>query len=88
MIARIGNHFSSKVSESTLQAEELPKLITGYWAKFVALTIRTDTWKTNRAALPLFKTARSVRGLLNGFGDMWELHYPGEQAERIDIPDT
>ncbi|SQF99602.1 putative O-linked N-acetylglucosamine transferase, SPINDLY family [Paucimonas lemoignei] len=93
-----GQHFCSRVSESLLNAMELPELVGADPDDMVRICTRIGTDADYRAALrdkvathrlttPLFDTLRFTRNFETAIEMMIEQHRPGIKADAIDVPD-
>jgi predicted O-linked N-acetylglucosamine transferase (SPINDLY family)/SAM-dependent methyltransferase len=98
VITARGQHFASRVSESLLNAMELPELVGDDHEDMVRIATRIGTDAEYRAALrrkvannrltaPLFDTARFTRDFELGIELMVEQRRGGAPLEHIDVPD-
>jgi protein O-GlcNAc transferase len=98
VITARGRHFASRVSESLLNAMELPELVGADPDDMVRIAKRIGTDGRYRAALrakveanrlttPLFDTLRFTRNLERAIELMTERQRSGLPQEQIDVPD-
>lgn len=98
VITSRGKHFSSRVSESLLNAMELPELVGVDHDDMVRIARRIGTDAGYRAALrtkvaanrlttPLFDTLRFTRNFETAIEMMTRQHRRGEKGAHIDVPD-
>jgi protein O-GlcNAc transferase len=96
VLTMLGGHFASRVSASLLGAIGLPELATADLAAYerTAIELACDPTRlaalraklaANRATMPLFDTARFVRGLERAYARMSELSRAGRPPEPIDL---
>lgn len=94
-----GKHFSSRVSESLLNAMQLPELVGEDFDDMVRIARRIGTDPAYRSALrekvaahrlttPLFDTLRFTRDFETGIELMIEQHRHGVKSAHIDVPDA
>ncbi len=99
VITARGRHFASRVSESLLNAIELPELVGTDHDDMVRIAKRIGTDPDFRAAIrrkvaanrltsPLFDTARFTRNFETAIEMMVARHRRGEAGEHIDVPDA
>ncbi len=93
-----GRHFASRVSESLLNAMELPELVGADPDDMVRIAKRIGTDAQYRAALrakvaanrlaaPLFDTPRFTRNFERAIEMMVDRHRSGAPVDHIDVPD-
>lgn len=98
VITARGRHFASRVSESLLNAMELPELVGSDADDMVRIALRVGTDAAYRAALrakvsanrlvaPLFDTARFTRDFEQGIELMVRRHQAGAPLDHVDVPD-
>ena len=98
VITARGRHFASRVSESLLNAMELPELVGSDPDDMVRITRRIGTdaayrkalrekVSANRLVAPLFDTARFTRDFESAIQMMVERHRAGLPAEHMDVVD-
>jgi predicted O-linked N-acetylglucosamine transferase (SPINDLY family)/SAM-dependent methyltransferase len=98
VITAKGKHFASRVSESLLNAMDLPELVGADYDDMVRIAKRIGTDASYRAALrdktrnnrltaPLFDTARFTRDFETGIEMMVEQNRSGAARAHIDVPD-
>jgi predicted O-linked N-acetylglucosamine transferase (SPINDLY family)/SAM-dependent methyltransferase len=98
VITARGRHFASRVSESLLNAMELPELVGNDADEMVRLARRFGTDEAyrnavrakverNRLSAPLFDTARFTRDFEKGIEMMVERHRAGTSPDHMDVPD-
>ncbi len=98
VITARGRHFASRVSESLLNAMELPELVGLDPEDMVRIATRIGTDAEYRTALrdkvaakrlsaPLFDTARFTRNFETGIRLMVDRHRDGLAADHIEVPD-
>jgi protein O-GlcNAc transferase len=98
VITARGHHFASRVSESLLNAMELPELVGSDHDDMVRIAKRLGSDADYRAALrqkvaanrpnaPLFDTARFTRDFETGIDRMVQRNRSGLAAGHIDLPD-
>lgn len=98
VITARGTHFSSRVSESLLNALELPELVGADHDDMVRIAKRIGTDADYRLALrnkvaanrltsPLFDTERYTRNFETAIEMMTDAHRSGVSAGHIDVPD-
>lgn len=91
-----GKAFAGRVAGSLLRAVGLPELVTNDFRQYEALAIRLATSPSdlaaikekltqNRAALPLFDTARFCRHLESAYVEMWKRYQQGEAPSRLVV---
>jgi predicted O-linked N-acetylglucosamine transferase (SPINDLY family)/2-polyprenyl-3-methyl-5-hydroxy-6-metoxy-1,4-benzoquinol methylase len=94
-----GHHFASRVSESLLNAIELPELVAQDKPHMIALAkrfandsaYRNDVrarLQANKLSAPLFDTLRFTRNFERAIEMMVELSHQGSAPHNIDVPDT
>jgi protein O-GlcNAc transferase len=99
VITARGRHFASRVSESLLNAMELPELVGSNPEDMVRIASRIGTDARYRTALrdkvaakrlsaPLFDTARFTRNFEAGIQLMVDRHRAGLTPDHIEVPDT
>ncbi|MBZ0329355.1 hypothetical protein KZO25_03395 [Halomonas sp. ANAO-440] len=99
VLATVGTHFASRVSESLLRAMALPDLVMSDEAAFhrhaVALAITPgaleqlkDRVRENRGSAPLFDTVRFTRHLEYAYRAMVQRAAAGKPPETFDVPRT
>jgi predicted O-linked N-acetylglucosamine transferase (SPINDLY family) len=97
LITRRGAAFPGRVAASLLHAGGLPELVTESTEEFEALAARLALDATllssireklvrNRAAMPLFDTARFTRGIESAYGTMLEKYRRGEPPSHFAVP--
>lgn len=99
VITARGSHFASRVSESLLNAMELPELVGADHEDMVRIATRVGTngeyraalrekVRTNRLTTPLFDTARFTRDFETAIEMMVQQHVAGAGTDgHIDVPD-
>jgi protein O-GlcNAc transferase len=98
VITARGKHFASRVSESLLNAMELPELVGADYDDMVRIAKRIGTDADYRAALrskvaakrssaPLFDTLRFTRNFEGAIEMMVEHHRSGGAPKHLDVPD-
>ncbi|MBA1241826.1 O-linked N-acetylglucosamine transferase family protein [Pseudomonas japonica] len=98
VITSRGRHFSSRVSESLLNAIELPELVGADHNAMVGIAQRIGSdaeYRTalrakvaaNRLSTPLFDTLRFTRNFETAIEQMVQQHRPGVKGAHIDVPD-
>ena len=98
VITARGSHFASRVSESLLNAMELPELVGADHDDMVRIATQIGTDSDYRAALrakvranrlttPLFDTARFTRDFETAIELMVHQHRSGVDGGHIDVPD-
>jgi len=98
VITARGKHFSSRVSESLLNAMELPELVGSDHDDMVRIAVRIGNDSdyrialrnkvvTNRLTTPLFDTLRFTRNFETAIEMMTQQHRRGVKGELIDVPD-
>jgi len=98
VITSQGGHFCSRVSESLLNAIEMPELVGSDPDDMVRICRRIGSDADYRSALrnkvsanrlttPLFDTLRFTRNFEMGIELMTRQHRPGLKGEHIDVPD-
>lgn len=99
VITARGEHFCSRVSESLLNAIELPELVGADHDDMVRIARRIGTDADYRGALrekvaanrlttPLFDTLRFTRDFETAIEMMTRQHRVGVKGEHIDVPDS
>ena len=99
VITARGRHFASRVSESLLNAMDLPELVGDDADGMVRIARRigTDTpyrdalrarIAANRLSAPLFDTARFTRDFETAIGLMVDRHRSGQAPDHMDVPDA
>lgn len=94
-----GHHFASRVSESLLNAMNLPELVGDDADAMVAIAQRIGTdalyrselrtkVEAGRQAAPLFDTERFTRNFETSISMMVEAHRSGAPLQHIDVPDV
>ncbi|GLO23923.1 methyltransferase domain-containing protein [Pseudomonas putida] len=98
VITARGSHFCSRVSESLLNAIELPELVGADQDDMVRIGQRIgsdtdyrralrDKIAVNRLTTPLFDTLRFTRNFESAIELMTRQHRSGVKGEHIDVPD-
>src|SRR5581483_5758882 len=98
VITSRGKHFASRVSESLLNAMELPELVGADHDDMVRIAKHIGSDADYRAALrskvaagrltaPLFDTARFTRDFETAIEMMAQRHFSGQGFGHIDVPD-
>jgi protein O-GlcNAc transferase len=98
VITARGRHFASRVSESLLNAMDLPELVGSDADDMVCIARRIGTDEAYRTALrakvsanrllsPLFDTARFTRNFETGVAMMVERHRAGLSVDDMEVPD-
>ncbi|MFJ4457742.1 methyltransferase domain-containing protein [Pseudomonas sp. NPDC089392] len=98
VITARGSHFCSRVSESLLNAIELPELVGANQDDMVRICQRIgsdgdyrralrDKVAANRLTTPLFDTLRFTRNFETAIELMTQQHRNGVKGEHIDVPD-
>ena len=98
MITARGRHFASRVSESLLNAMELPELVGADADDMVRIATRIGTdagYRTGsraevaakRSSAPLFDTARFTRDFESAIDSMVQRHRDGLPLAHVDVPD-
>ncbi len=98
VITARGRHFASRVSESLLNAMDLPELVGSDADDMVRIARRIGTdaeyrkalrakVSANRLVAPLFDTARFTRDFEKGVEMMVKRHRAGLPADHMDVPD-
>jgi protein O-GlcNAc transferase len=91
-----GSTFAGRVAASVLRALALPELVTRHRAEYeaLALTLARDPaalarvrekLARNRAAEPLFDSARFCGDLERAYLQMWDIHQRGEPPRSFDV---
>jgi protein O-GlcNAc transferase len=99
VITARGRHFASRVSESLLNAIDLPELVGNDHEEMVRIAKRIgtdadyraairDTVAVNRLASPLFDTVRFTRNFETAIEMMVAQHRRAGVARHIDVPDV
>jgi predicted O-linked N-acetylglucosamine transferase (SPINDLY family)/GR25 family glycosyltransferase involved in LPS biosynthesis len=99
VITARGQHFCSRVSESLLNAMELPELVGQDQDDMVRIAKRVGTdaefrlalrakVAANRLSTPLFDTLRFTRDFETAIEMMIDQHVPGIKGATIDVPDA
>lgn len=96
LITCSGQGFAARVAGSLLHAVGLPELVTTDLAAYEALALELarapqrlagirEKLRSNRAASPLFDTARLCRALERAYQTMWDIHLTGEKPRGFKV---